>query len=36
MIMAREITTGVFAAMAWLILSSILTLMAAFVAVALA
>jgi hypothetical protein len=33
--MVREITTGVFAAMAWLILTSILTLMAAIVAVAL-
>jgi hypothetical protein len=32
--MVREITAGVFAAMAWLILTSILTLMAVFVAVA--
>ena len=34
--MVREITAGVFAAMACLILASILTLMAVFVAVALA
>ena len=32
--MVREITAGVFAAMAWLILTFILTLMAVFVAVA--
>jgi hypothetical protein len=33
--MVREITTGVLSAMAWLLLTSILTLMAALVAVAL-
>jgi hypothetical protein len=36
MIVVREITAGVFAAMAWLILSSTLTLMAVFAAIALA
>jgi hypothetical protein len=34
--MVSELTTGVLAAMAWLVVSAILTLVAAFVATALA
>jgi hypothetical protein len=35
-IMVRELTTGVLAAMGWLVVTTMLTLIAAFIAVALA